>query len=293
MTAKNVSLLFAFAESFLLVAQIFNVILRSKDKSRVRFLILIASFIAFNLLSVMIPDALGSDTFKTKLFTHLSGFLITSSYLHYIVKEYNVFDQILDTSNSLYGVVLTLFASFISSFFFLGTSYLAREVLITLPIIVSVAICIYTHIHIRKTRPIDRQTSFILYSAYVGVILMTSFPFVIHQNVCNEINVSLINGAFILLAGTYFYQLWQENRKQQMALIDYGYYADQIDIEKYDLTVRELEIARMILNEKSYQEIADSFYISIGTVTKHASNIFKKTGCKNREEFSKKFKQDN
>lgn len=291
MTAKNVSIVFAFAESFIFVAQFFNVLLRSKDKSRIRFLILIASFIAFNFLNIIIPDLLGVGSNKTKLFTHLTGFLITSSYLLYIVREYEVFKFALNSINSRFGIILTLLASYISSFFIFGGSQVAREVLIALPIFISVSICVYTHVEYRKHKGNDQKNGYILFSAYVGMILMTSLPFIVHQNVCNEINIALINGAFLLLSGTYFYQLWKENYKQQEALINYGYFTDHRDIEKYDLTAREMEIAKLILEEKSYQEIASSVFISMGTVTKHASNIFKKTGCKNREEFQEKFKK--
>lgn len=295
MTTKSISLLFALAEAFIFVAQTFNVLLHRKDingKSRIRFLVLIGSFIAFNLLNIIAPELLGLDSLKTRLFIHLGGFLITSNYLLYFIKEYRIFDHVLDSSNSRLAIILTLFASYISSFFLYGGSKTAREVLIILPIVISIIICLYTYLQNRKNKTDDRQAGFILFSVYFGIILMTSLPFIIHQNVCNEINIGLINGSFILLSGTYFYQLSIENRRQQEALLNYGYYEGQKDITKYGLTNREIEIADLILLDKTYLEIADSMFISIGTVTKHASNIFKKTGCKNREEFSKKFKQD-
>ncbi|MBP2831814.1 helix-turn-helix transcriptional regulator [Aquimarina sp. U1-2] len=56
-----------------------------------------------------------------------------------------------------------------------------------------------------------------------------------------------------------------------------------------NLTRREIEIAISILSRRSYKEIGENFYIAERTVSKHASNIFKKTGVKNRTEFLKKF----
>ncbi len=47
------------------------------------------------------------------------------------------------------------------------------------------------------------------------------------------------------------------------------------------LTPRELEIYRLILEEKSNQEIADSLFISIRTVEVHKRNLMEKTGAKN------------
>ena len=57
------------------------------------------------------------------------------------------------------------------------------------------------------------------------------------------------------------------------------------------LTRREIEIAISILNKNSYREIGKSFFIAESTVSKHASNIFKKTGVKNRVEFLRRFSQ--
>ena len=52
--------------------------------------------------------------------------------------------------------------------------------------------------------------------------------------------------------------------------------------EKYNLTSREEEICRLILENATDDEIANSLYISKSTVRFHISNILKKTNCKNR-----------
>jgi DNA-binding NarL/FixJ family response regulator len=50
------------------------------------------------------------------------------------------------------------------------------------------------------------------------------------------------------------------------------------------LTVRELEIMSGILNNESYKTLAEKLYISESTISKHASNIFRKLNCKNKKE---------
>ena len=57
-----------------------------------------------------------------------------------------------------------------------------------------------------------------------------------------------------------------------------------------DLTRREIEIAVSILSDLSYRNIAKDLFIAESTVSKHASNIFKKTGAKNRRDFLKRFR---
>jgi len=52
-----------------------------------------------------------------------------------------------------------------------------------------------------------------------------------------------------------------------------------------DLTRREIEVVLSILSDLSYKNIAKDLFIAESTVSKIASNIFKKTGVKNRLEF--------
>lgn len=58
------------------------------------------------------------------------------------------------------------------------------------------------------------------------------------------------------------------------------------------LSGRERDVASMILDGKSYKEIAASLFIEQKTVSKHASNIFRKSGCVNRKEFEQQFFPD-
>lgn len=55
------------------------------------------------------------------------------------------------------------------------------------------------------------------------------------------------------------------------------------------LTRREVEIAVSMLNNQTYKQIGETFFIAERTVSKHASNIFKKTGVKNKTAFLLKF----
>ena len=48
-----------------------------------------------------------------------------------------------------------------------------------------------------------------------------------------------------------------------------------------DLTVREKEIVRLVIDGKKSKEIADTLFISVKTVHKHRSNILEKLGLNN------------
>lgn len=51
------------------------------------------------------------------------------------------------------------------------------------------------------------------------------------------------------------------------------------------LTKRELEVSRLLLNGKKYKDISMELLISISTVKKHVSNIYRKIDVKNNVEF--------
>ena len=53
---------------------------------------------------------------------------------------------------------------------------------------------------------------------------------------------------------------------------------------RFDLTVREREVLRLLLSECTNSEIAGQLFISESTVKFHVRNLLKKTGCKNRLE---------
>jgi DNA-binding CsgD family transcriptional regulator/pimeloyl-ACP methyl ester carboxylesterase len=50
------------------------------------------------------------------------------------------------------------------------------------------------------------------------------------------------------------------------------------------LSVREIEVLRLVVAGKSNQQIADELVISLNTVRRHVSNVFDKTGVANRTE---------
>lgn len=61
------------------------------------------------------------------------------------------------------------------------------------------------------------------------------------------------------------------------------------ELEKYNLSKRETEIIKLMLDGLSNQEISDSLVISISTVKKHIYNIFTKLGINSRLQMLKLF----
>jgi DNA-binding CsgD family transcriptional regulator/predicted membrane channel-forming protein YqfA (hemolysin III family) len=239
-------------------------------------------------LYLITPEVLGLNNLKTQLLLHLSGYFVATTYFMYVVKEYEILDVVTNSRNLIHVLIIALLASSLTTFFILGKFELAKNTLITLPILMSIATCIFIHKQIIKASEIT-QHRFVLYTSYFGIVLMTSIPLLVSLKSCSEINITMINLPFALLALGYYYQLSKEKKQEFEALTNIGYFSNQVDLEAYGLTKRELEIAKLILENKSFKEIGDECSISTYTATKHASNLYQKVGCKSKEELIKKF----
>lgn len=71
---------------------------------------------------------------------------------------------------------------------------------------------------------------------------------------------------------------------QRLSLINNKLDLKEQKFENYGLTPREKEIAMFLLKGVTYQEIADSLFISLPTVKTHSSKIYKKCSVKSRTE---------
>jgi len=56
-----------------------------------------------------------------------------------------------------------------------------------------------------------------------------------------------------------------------------------------DLSSRERDVLRMLIDSRTNGEIAEALFITESTVKYHVHNILQKTGCRNRSELQKKF----
>ena len=63
----------------------------------------------------------------------------------------------------------------------------------------------------------------------------------------------------------------------------------QKELERYDLTRREKEILELLINGKSYKQIADVCSISMHTLFTHTKNIYNKLNIHSRAEIAAKF----
>lgn len=289
---KNLSLVIAIAQFVIFVPILLNFLLRVQDKERLRFFVLATFYFVFNFLNLFLPKFYSSEHWLTNVITHISGFFIAISLLLYIIKEFKIFELIVNFKNVLWIGITVISVGFLTSVFLIGTSEIARLALIITPIISTILMSVYVHIQYKKTIVIKQLNSIFLYSAYFALILMTSLPLLFYFKVVDEFVFSVINMTFILLSVGYFFQLLMVSNNQHEALknIDLNN-RPKTKLEDFDFTPREIETAILLLKGKSFDQIADECFISLGTVYKHCSNLYKKTGCKDHKEFRRKFRK--
>jgi len=58
-------------------------------------------------------------------------------------------------------------------------------------------------------------------------------------------------------------------------------------VERYGLSPREAEVAALVMEGHSNKEIGDALFISLDTVKRHVTNVYRKTGAKNRVQLSR------
>jgi DNA-binding CsgD family transcriptional regulator len=118
---------------------------------------------------------------------------------------------------------------------------------------------------------------------FFGVFILLLFQSEI--NFLNSINIKIY-----ILPGCYLlWSIFASYFNVKYFLFDTNVYASQnFSLEKflkeYDLTDRETEIVKLLLNGCGNTEICDELSISLPTVKSHISNIFKKACCSSRSE---------
>lgn len=134
---------------------------------------------------------------------------------------------------------------------------------------------------IRQTKPLQK----------IAVITMYYTPQIIAELLEQKVNgffhksiddAELIKGIQMTLDGKNFFP---NNLKQMHATNNYDFKVTHNQLIQddflrlYSLTKREHEIFKLIIANKTSQEIADKMYLSKDTVSTHRKNIIRKTGC--------------
>ncbi len=298
-------------EGILLFSQLIVYLARPKDVSRKRFFILVVLFFQFTLLCSLMPsESIKINLFFQHIIIYLSSIVLAYGYFNYLIKELEL------PQLKMYNIkvfLLTLGASFLFFFIilYLATQdiYLTRMMFDLVPILVSFYFCYQTvYFLTKKWRALkegDSHHGTIILAGNIGIIFMATMPItdILDKSLDQVLNISLVSVSLIVTFYAYIKNFFYQSKLEYQFLDKIGFLTseerilEEIDYKnillKYNLTSRELDVALLILEEKSYREIGDGMFLNHKTISKHASNIFRKTNCSNKNHFIQTFSKKN
>ena len=267
-----------------------------------RFLFLGLLFIAYNATGGFLPlDNFPGPFILQYIITYGVAIVLCVYIVYYLYKEYDI--VVLKYNSSIRNLAIFTSVSYIILFlvpYFVTGSLDSARFLFTVPI--SVAAIIFLFIFYKRISNPSNPNAFILRRNRLSIVSVGSIALLPICTVIGDyqwITFTVMNLAFYAITtievDRYLYFIENNNRMYEVFALKKKQ-KDEVTESKIfyeDLTRREIEIALSILSNLSYRNIAKDLFIAESTVSKHASNIFKKTGVKNRREFLQRFRKKN
>lgn len=281
--------LFAFYQSIIL-----------KNVTLKRFITLGIIFLMFNLTTGFLPIIDFSGPIIIQYIVSYGVAMTLCLYIiYYLYREFNI--TILEYNSSLLNLSILVGSSFILLFlipYFFTESLIFARYMFKIPI--SAIAISFAVIFIRKISNPRNPNSFVLRRnklSIISVISIALLPIITTFGSYQWLTSTVMNTAFyaitIIEVDRYIRYL-----KTQLKIcyvhIPYSNHlieATKVQNDLKELTKMELILFSAILEDLNYKSIGQNLHIAENTVSKHASNIFKKLKVKNRVEFIRKFSE--
>ncbi len=262
------------------------------------YLTLASLFVLYNLTGGFLPIANFPGPFILQYIITYGVALTMGIYLfYYIYKEYDI--RILNYHLTIFNIsvyaVLCFFGLFLFPYYLTGSINIARIAFI-IPVSL---VCLYFlwAFYNRISSPKNSNPLVLRRNklSFLSLLCMIFLPILTIIGDYQWLTFPIVNSSFFAITAIeidrYHYFL-RHQRKMSKVFNYYKRHADKLTPKFYrkGLTRREMEIAMSILNNKSYKQIGEDFFIAESTVSKHASNIFKKTEVENKRLFLDSFK---
>lgn len=263
-----------------------------------RFLYLGLLFVAYNLSGGFLPiDDFPGPILIQYIITYGIAITLCVYIVYYLYKEYDI--EVLKFHSSIRNLSFVAGGSFVLLFvipYYFTNSIDSSRMLFTIPISI-IAFFFLMLFYRRISNPVN-PNKFILRRNKLSIISVSAVALLPICTVIGDyqwITFTVMNSAFyaitIIETDRYLFFLENKNKLYEVFLFNKEH-VEKVNESKFvygNLTRREIEIAMSILSNLSYQKIANDLFIAKSTVSKHASNIFKKTNVRNRTEFTKRF----
>lgn len=278
---------------FVLVFIHFGVIIsRPYSKANWRFLLLVLLFINYSICSGFLPDENISfiSLFVQNILAYGSGIFLAVYYYYFLVKEIEIEQRnFFNVKFLLLSLIISFGVLYITTYILYQDFNLARSIFIVASVIIALYFCFNTIRGIKKlslSSSVKSSYKCLNFAGKLGITFMATMPIVAAIGDYQLINIGLVNISFLLIVVAYYTLVILQAKNERVLKNDFKV---SQSLEYFNLTPRELEVAGFILKGVSFLEIAEKMFISKNTVSKHASNIYKKVECSNKEEFLIRF----
>lgn len=264
-----------------------------------RYLLLASLFVLYNVTGGFLPLENFPGPFILQ-YVITYGVAITMSVymMYYFYKEYDI--NFLQSHLTITNIAIYSAVCFIG--FFLFTYFLTDSLeMARISFIIPISfICLYIlWAFYRKTARPRNPNRFVLRRnrlSLVSICCIVLLPFLTVIGDYQWLTFPVVNISFFSITAIeidrYLFFIENKNKLSEVFAFYQINKSKLLDSRLFhnNLTRREMEIALSILDNSTYKEIGEEFFIAESTVSKHASNIFKKTDVKNRREFLSRFK---
>ncbi len=265
-----------------------------------RFLSLGILFISYNLTGGFLPiKNFPGPLILQYIITYGVAITLCVFIVYYLYKEYDI--VVLAYRSSIKNLAILATGSFIVLFlipYFFTYSLDSSRLLFTIPI--SIIAFVFLGMFYERISNPSNSNEYILRRNRLSIISVASIallPILTFIGDFQWLTFTVMNAAFYAITiieidrhlyflenKTKMYEVFAMNKEQAINSAD-------TKIIYENLTRREIEITLSILSNVSYKQIAKDLFIAESTVSKHASNIYKKTGVKNRRQFISRYRK--
>lgn len=302
---KLVTFIIIIIEVIVLFTQAGIYLSRPQDRSRFRFLALTLMFIFYNVVSGFLPDNnLKVNLILQNILSIGGGIALAIFYYNYLVKELNMIqDKIFNVKNLIIGLSSTFVLVFLLTSILTNDVVKAKQIYILFPIVISLYFCFRTvQFLLKKHKQHSHENTpykSMVKTGYIGIVFMATMPIVVFFGDYQIINNSLVNVSFLLTFFAYTkyhmyqskieFELLEKFKNEPENEDDRKNSSNDTELNTFDLTKRQVEVAHLMLQNLTYLQIANDLFIAENTVSKHGSTIIKKTNCNNKADFISKF----
>ncbi len=281
----------------LLPSQIISYLIRRTDKTRLRYLLFLLSFIVFNSLWILIGNLGFSNNSLSVSILQLSGVGLLVFAYFYIERELGIFKSIrqlylLGFTSTVFIFILWVSESYVDQSSSIQKGVFALISMFGLTYFTSSSIRELIRSNLSKRNPI-------LIAGLLTLSQITIAPIVLFYVEETYIKNIYVNSIFLFVSFAYLKQyithlLFEHDQNKSNSHLNElnlsERFRENIGLYvNYGLSPRECEIAEMLLSGLSYQEISEKLNRTHDAMRKHGSNIFKKVGVSSLDEFRDRF----